>query len=428
MIDLPADATAEDLRATVQSLDTDELQKIAYDWSIWARPEQRMPAGDWRTWLVMAGRGWGKTRTSAEAVRETVHALPPGAGRIAIVAPTSADCRDVLVEGESGILRVFPPSERPVYEPSKRRVTFYNGVQAFCYSAEEPERLRGPQHHAAFCDEVAVYPQPKELFDNLRFGLRLGTNPRIVCTTTPRAGSKLLRDMVVDSGTIVTRGSTFDNRDLPAATLAEFERVYGGTRIGRQELEGELLEEAEGALWRGADIEALRVKTAPELVRVVVAIDPSVTSGPESDEVGIIAAGVGVDGHGYILRDLSGRMSPDEWARRAVTGFDYHDADKIIAESNNGGDLIISVVRTVRANIPIEKVHASRGKITRAEPVAALYEQKKVHHVGGFPELENELTTYDPGVTASPNRMDALVWALSFLMLKPAKVGRVLSL
>jgi predicted phage terminase large subunit-like protein len=409
-------------------MDDREIEALVYDWPLWARPEQRLPAGDWFTWLVMAGRGWGKTRCSAEAVRETVYALPSGA-RIAIVAPTSGDCRDVLVEGESGILRVFPPPQRPRYEPSKRRVTFFNGTMGFLYSAEEPERLRGPQHHAAFCDEIAVYPNPKELFDNLRFGLRLGVSPRIVCTTTPRAGNKMLRAMVDDPGTVVTRGRTSDNRDnLPAAVLAEFERIYGGTRIGRQELDGELLEEAEGALWRGAQIEALRVAAAPDLVRVCVAIDPSVTSGPNSDEVGIIVAGLGADGHGYVLRDLSGRMSPDDWAQRAVAGYDNYKADKIIAEANNGGDLILSVMRTVRQNIPIEKVHAARGKITRAEPVAALYEQGRIHHCGGFKELEQEMTNYVAGESASPNRMDALVWAISYLMLKPAKIGRVMGL
>jgi phage terminase large subunit-like protein len=426
---LPAGATIADVKAAVASMTPAELEAIAYDWSLWARPEQRMPAGDdWRVWLIMAGRGFGKTRTLAESARQLVYTVPAG-GRIALIAPTSSDCRDVIVEGESGILNVFPPRERPVYEPSKRRVTFHNGALGVLYSAEEPERLRGPQHHHALCDEIAVYPEPKALFDNLRFGLRLGANPRIVCCTTPRAGHKTLLEMTADPNTVVTRGSTFANRaNLPASVLAEFERIYGGTRIGRQELEGQLLEEAEGALWRGAQIEALRVRQAPELVRIVVAIDPSVTSGPESDEVGIIAAGLGVDGHGYVLQDGSGRMSPDDWGQRSVVIFDRWDADKIVAESNNGGDLIVSLMRTVRPNVPIEKVHASRGKITRAEPVAALYEQSKAHHVGGFPELEQEMTNYVPGESRSPNRMDALVWAMSYLMLRPARTGRALSL
>lgn len=429
MILLPPDATAEDVRAALDSLSADELSAIVHDWDLWARPEQLPPTGDdWATWLIMAGRGWGKTRTLAETTRRLVNQVGHG-GRIAIIAPTAADTRDVVVEGESGILNVFPARQRPMYEPSKRRVTFHNGSLGVLYSAEEPERLRGPQHHHAVCDEIAVYPQPKELFDNLRFGLRLGTHPRMVCGTTPRAGSKLLIDMCADPNTRVTRGGTFANRDnLPASVLAEFERVYGGTRIGRQELDGELLLEADGALWRGQQIEALRVKTAPELVRVVIALDPSVTSGPDSDELGMIAAGLGVDGHGYVLDDGSGVMAPDVWADRAVTKFDKWAADKIIGEANNGGDLIETVIRTVRRNVPYQKVHASRGKITRAEPIAALYEQGKVHHVGGFAELEGEMTNYVPGASKSPNRMDALVWALSFLMLKPAKVGRVLAL
>src|SRR5262245_31100626 len=342
MLDLlPPGATREDVRRVVYAMSPAELRSVAYDWTLWARPEQLMPAGDeWRSWLIMAGRGFGKTRTGSEAVRKLAGTLPAG-GRIALIGPTAGDCRDVIVEGESGILNVFPPDERPKYEPSKRRVTFRNGALGILYSAEEPERLRGPQHHHAYADEIAVYPDAKLLFDNLRFGLRLGAHPRTICTTTPRAGSKLLMEMVADPATRVTRGSTFANRaNLPASVLAEFNRVYGGTRIGRQELEGELLEEAEGALWRGAAIEALRVRSAPDLVRVVVAIDPSVTAGPDSDEVGIIAAGLGVDGHGYILRDGSGRMSPDDWGQRSVAIFDAFDADKIIGEANNGGDLI----------------------------------------------------------------------------------------
>ena len=331
---LPPDTTADDVRAALASMSARELAAVAYDWSLWARPEQTMPRdADWRVWLIMAGRGFGKSRSGAEAVRELAKRTGRG-GRIALIAPTSADGRDVMVEGESGIMNVCQPNERPMYEPSKRRLTFRNGCQATLFSSEEPERLRGPQFHHAWLDEVAVYPDPKLLWSNLRFALRLGENPRIIATTTPQAGNKVLAELIADPATRVSRGSTFDNRaNLPAAILADFERVYGGTRIGRQELEGELLAEAEGALWRYQQIEALRVRTAPEFVRVVVAIDPSVTSGPDSDEVGIIAAGLGVDGHGYVLRDLSGRMSPDDWAQRAVVAYDSLDADKVIAEA-----------------------------------------------------------------------------------------------
>ena len=758
--DLDPHTTPEDIRAAVADLSDSEVESLLFDWRMWARPEQVWPEGGWLTWLILGGRGAGKTRPGSEAVREV--ARDPSAV-IALIGPTSADVRQVMVEGESGLLAVTPAAERPVYRPSIRELRWPSGARGYTYSAEEPERLRGPQHclvgetlvlmgdgsekpirdvrigdevwtrdsicrvtaagvtkrntevfllhtvagrdiigtsnhpvwtahgfvplagltpgmslscattvlngmamsgtvtgarritavrsdytaqygkrrtgasqtdircitltkirptivskilncsrtlstaaftclrksrqrgepvavgprwqrwrgnawrtsrnllrahvaawdslvphfaplltaqenalkrldlvpslasgacalvaerhttqlsgfsctalksaireqlpiepgsvkcvpscatsasessavsavtrgsavmiapwpsmqsdrvasvrklpicadvydisvaqgheffangilvHNSFAwlDEIGTYPALKELWDLMIPGLRLGVNPRRIATTTPKPLA-FLKDLIARPDTAVSRMRTVDNRaNLPASMIGELERVYGGTRIGRQELEGELLEEAEGALWRGAQIEALRVRTAPELVRVCVAIDPSVTSGPDSDECGILVAGVGVDGHAYVLADRSGRMSPDDWAERAVVAFDAFEADKIIGEANNGGDLITSLMRTKRATIPFEKVHASRGKITRAEPIAALYEQAKVHHVGGFKELETEMTNYVPGVSKSPNRMDALVWALSFLMLKPARMGRALSL
>ena len=423
---LPENATPDDIRAAVAELDDSDVAQLLYDWRMWARPEQLPPAGEWRTWLILGGRGSGKTRPGAEAVREFADSNP--GARIALIGPTASDCRDVMVEGESGLLNIYPPDQRPYYKPSRRLVTFRNGCLGFTYSAEEPDRLRGPQHNYAWLDEIAAYPEPKALWDVMIPGLRLGADPRRIATTTPKP-IRFLHDLLADPATAVSRMRTRDNRaNLPPSLLAELERVYGGTRIGRQELEGELLAEAEGALWQRARIEALRVKAAPELVRIVIPIDPSVTSGPDSDECGIVPVGLGVDGHGYVLADRSGVFSPDEWAQRSVTAFDTLDADKIIAEANNGGDLIASVMRTVRPNIPFEKVHASRGKIARAEPVAALYEQGKVHHVGGFPQLEDEMCNYVPGVSKSPNRMDSLVWGLSFLMLKPVRTGRALSL
>lgn len=427
MISIPAGITADEVRATAASLTEAEAEALIYDWELWARPEQLAPAGDWRNWLILAGRGWGKTRTGAEEVRAIADRDPEA--RIALIGPTAADVRDVMIEGESGILNLYPPADRPHYQSSKRRLTFRNGAQAFSYSAEEPERLRGPQHSAAYCDEIAVYPAVTELWNNLKFGLRLGSDPRVIVTTTPKP-LRFLAELIADAGTVLTRGRTYDNRaNLPPATLAEFERVYGGTRIGRQELDGELLEEAEGALWSRALIERNRVRVAPELVRVVVAIDPSVTAGPDSDECGIIVAGLGADGHGYILSDRSARVDANAWANRAVSAFDAHEADRIVAEVNNGGDLVEKVIRTVCANIPFEAVRASRGKVARAEPVAALYEQGKIHHVGAFRELEEEQVNFVPGaLNKSPNRVDAMVWAMSYLMLKPRREGRVLSI
>ncbi|HET9412876.1 MAG TPA: terminase family protein [Pseudolabrys sp.] len=426
MLALDPTLTAADVRAAALEMSEAEAQALLYDWRMWARPEQVMPEGNWRTWLIKAGRGFGKTRSGAEAVREIVTADPNA--RVALVAPTAADARDVMIEGESGLLNVFPPGERPEYFPSKRRLQFTNGALGFVYSAERADRLRGPQHSGAWLDEIAVYDDIDALWSNLVFGLRLGADPRIIATTTPRP-MKFLRDLIADRGTVVTSGSTFANRaNLPASSLAEFERIYGGTRIGRQELEGELLEEAEGALWSRARIEELRVKSAPELVRIVIPIDPSTTSGPESDECGIVPVGLGVDGHGYVLADRSGRMSPDDWISRAVATYDQLDGDRIICEANNGGDLIESLLRTQRRNISYERVHAARGKLTRAEPVAALFEQGKVHMVGAFPALEDELTNYVAGMSQSPNRLDSMVWGLSYLMLKPKLTGKVFSL
>lgn len=426
MIALPPSATVDDVRALAYALSDEEAHALWYDWPSWARDEQLMPEGDWLTWLVLAGRGFGKTRSLAEAVR-TIVTREPGI-RIAIIGPTAADCRDVIIEGESGIVSVFPGGEKPEYLPSKRLLRFANGSLGFVYSAEEPERLRGPQHHYAVVDELAVYPDAEALWDNLRFGLRLGTRPRVIVTTTPKP-LLFLKKLMADASTVVTRGSTFDNSaNLPAPVLDYFRRVYGGTRIGQQELMGVVLDEAEGALWHRSRIEALRVQEAPELVRIVVAIDPSTTSGENSDECGIIAAGIGADGHGYVLADRSCRLPPDQWAARAISLYDHLEADKVIAESNAGGDMIESVLRTIRRSIPYEKIHASRGKVVRAEPIAALYEQGRVHHIGDLSALEDEMVNFVPGaLSKSPNRADALVWALTFLMVKPPpKVGRML--
>jgi phage terminase large subunit-like protein len=425
-LDFPPDMTVEDIRSAVAGMSVEECEQTLYDWrGIWARSSQVLPAGDWRTWLIMGGRGSGKTRPGAEAVREIVGRDPQAV--IALIGPTAADVRKVMIEGESGLLSVFPPHQRPVYKPSIREVRFHNGALGLTYSAEEPERLRGPQHSFAWLDEIAAYPELKELWDLMVPGLRLGRDPRRIATTTPKP-LRFLHTLIADPWTRTSRMSTWENRlNLPDSTLDELTRVYAGTRIGRQELEGELLDEAEGALWNRARIENLRVDKAPELVRIVIAIDPATTSGADADECGIVAAGVGVDGHGYVLADRTCRLPPDQWADRAVSLFDLLNADRIVAEVNNGGDLVESVIRTVRASIPYTKVHASKGKIARAEPIAALYEQSKVHHVGAkFAELEDEMVNFVPGMTKSPNRADALVWALTNLMLKPAREGRAI--
>lgn len=402
---------------------TTQADREQYDWrGRWARPDQLPPDGDWRVWLLLAGRGYGKTRTGAEWAREQVE--HHGRRRLALVAPTAADARDVMVEGESGILAIAPPWNRPLYEPSKRRLTWPNGAVATTYSADEPDRLRGPQHDAAWCDELAAWKYP-EAWDMLMFGLRLGSDPRAVVTTTPKP-VRIIRELLAAPTTVVTRGSTFDNAaNLAPAFLAQIVAKYEGTRLGRQELLAELLDDVPGALWQRGQLDTLRRKAAPDMARIVVAIDPAMTSGEDADETGIVVAGKGVDGHGYVLADLTCRLSPDGWARRAIEAARRYQADRIVAEVNNGGEMVEHTLRTVERSIPYKAVHASRGKRVRAEPVAALYEQGRVHHVGGFPELEDQMCTFVPDTfDGSPDRVDALVWALSELMLREGG-GRV---
>jgi phage terminase large subunit-like protein len=380
-------------------------------WELVARREQIAPRGDWSIWLVKAGRGWGKTRVGAEWVRSMAQ---PGA-RIALVGPTAADVRDVMIEGESGLLSVCEPWNRPVYEPSKRRVTWANGAMATAYSAEEPDRLRGPQHTHAWTDEVAAWPRP-EAWDMLMMGLRLGEHPQVVATTTPR-NVPIMRAIQSSPGLIVTRGRTLDNAgNLAPSFLTGLMARYEGTRLGRQELEGEDLDDNPDALWQREGLDHRRVREAPGLARVVVAIDPAATSKDSSDETGIVVAALGTDGRGYVLADRSGRFKPDAWARRAVEAYHEFSADRIVAEGNQGGEMVEHVLGTVEKGLPIRIVHATRGKVTRAEPIAALYEQGRVSHVGSLPQLEDQLCTWTPGA-GSPDRLDALVWALTELML-----------
>lgn len=402
----------------IDCLNAAQHGQVLDDWQFWARPNQLPPKGDWRVWLLLAGRGFGKTRSGAEFVRARVEA--GSAVRVALVGPTAADVRDVMIEGESGLLAVARDDFRPCYEPSKRRLTWPNGAVALAFSADEPERLRGPQHDLAWCDELAAW-RYAAAWDNLLLGLRLGNDPRAVVTTTPKP-NKLVRDLLVSPGAVVTRGSTFDNAaHLAPAFLDSVVRRYRGTRLGRQELEAELLEDLPGALWSRDAIEAARVAAAPDLARIVVAVDPAVSSGEAADETGIVVAGLAHDGQVYVLDDLSGRMSPRAWALKAVAAYKNFAADRIVAEINNGGDMVEATLRSVQSDAPFRALRASRGKAVRAEPVAALYEQGRVHHVGGFAALEDQLCAFTADFDraasgTSPDRLDALVWAVTDLI------------
>lgn len=376
--------------------------------------------------MVLAGRGWGKTRTGAEWVRDRAMSAPDQ--RIALVARTAADARDVMVEGESGIINICPPWEVPTYNPSIRRVTWPNGSIATTYSADEPNNLRGPQHHHAWCDELAAW-RYTDAWDQLQFGLRLGNKPKTLVTTTPRP-TDLIRSLAKDKRTALVNGYTMENEgNLPEAFLAKVLDEYEGTRLGEQELYGRILDDIEGALWKASMIKRIADENLPQFERVVVAVDPAVTNNKNSDETGIVCAAMGIDNNYYVLGDYSIKASADTWARRSISVYDEHDADKIIGEVNNGGDLVESLIRTVRPNVNYRSVRASRGKIARGEPVSALYEQGKVFHVGVFKELEEQMTGYVPGVSRkSPDRMDALVWALSELALKKTSVITEISL
>ena len=336
-----------------------------------------------------------------------------------MVGETTADARDVMVEGDSGLLKVSPPWNRPRYEPSKRKLTWPNGAVAQTFSADDPEQLRGPQFDAAWADEIAKWRYVAS-WDNLMLGLRLGAAPKCVATTTPRPRAWLVR-LIEDAGTVVTTGATAENAaNLAPAFLDQIMRTYGGSRLARQEIDGEMLMDTPGALWRRSDIDRNRITPAatPVLIRVVVAIDPAVSTGVNSDETGVIVAGLDGDGVGYVLEDLSGRYSPDSWARRAIAAYRRREADTLVAEVNQGGDLVVQTLRTVDPSVPVRAVRASRGKRGRAEPIAALYEQGRVRHAGALPDLEDQMCAYTgaPG-DASPDRLDALVWALSDLML-----------
>lgn len=402
----------------LSELPDDEAALLEFYWPFWARPAQVAPPGNWRTWLILAGRGFGKTRTGAEWVRESVKNY----SLVNCIAPTADDARDVMIEGESGILAICAPDERPTYRASMRRLEWPNGARTLIFTADEPERLRGKQHMRLWADELAAWRYP-EAWDQAMFGLRLGNSPRAVVTTTPKP-IEIIRRLVSDPNTYVTRGSTYDNRgNLAPAFFEQIIRRYEGTRIGRQELNAEILEDIEGALWTHAMIDSTRVAEHPDLVRIGVGVDPSGGATEGHDEQGIVVVGLGIDGDGYVLADYSCRLSPDGWGRRAVQAFQEHQADVIFVEKNFGGDMAISTIeqaaRAMGTVVPIQPVTASRGKIVRAEPVAAMYEQGRVHHVGTFNELEDQMCLYVPGLSSmSPDRMDALVWVATEVLLQ----------
>ena len=408
---------------------------IRYAWELWARPSQRPPAALsdgslWRIWLILAGRGFGKTRTGAETVIERVR---EGRARyIALASGDPADVRDVMVEGPAGILARSPPWFRPTYEPSKRRLTWPNGAVAMAFSGENPEQARGPQHDFLWADELCAWSKAQELWDNLELGLRLngpkGDPPQGLVTTTPKP-TKTLKTIMAAPDTVITRGSTFENKaNLSAAALRALERKYKGSRLGRQELFAEVLEDVDGALWTLAILDRCRVSEPPaDLVRVVVAVDPAVTSGADSDETGIVVVGVDVFQHAYVLADRSCRLGPKGWARRVIEAYEEFRADCVVAEVNNGGELVASNIQVVDPRVPVKMVHAKRGKRTRAEPVSTLYELDdgpRVHHVGVFEVLEAQMTQWT-GLAGdvSPDRMDAFVYAVTELLLEGSDVG-----
>lgn len=404
----------------LSSLSDDELVVLAYDWAFYARENQLPPETEWSVWLILAGRGFGKTRTGAEWTKEKVESGE--CGRLALIAPTSGDARDVMIEGESGILATASPWFKPVYEPSKRRLTWPNGAVAFSYSAEEPERLRGPQHDGGWLDEMCAWKYLVETWDMYQFGLRLGENPQSLISTTPKP-TKFLKNLMQEKDTEITKGSTYDNLDNLAPTFRK--RVidkYEGTRLGRQELNAEVLDDNPDALWTSDDIELHRISfdDCPDLIRLCVAVDPAGSTKKKSDETGIIIAGCAMVGdqlHGYVLEDATVKAKPLKWGRVIDAEYRAYEADRVVGESNYGGDMVESTIRSVNKDISYESVHASRGKAVRAEPVSSLYEQGRIHHVGVFGKLEDEMTDWNPldPSAPSPNRVDALVWAIFWL-------------
>ena len=417
------------MRTSLNELSDAEIRDIYFDWRVWARDDQLPPRdfNDWRVWLLLGGRGAGKTRAGAEWVRAQALGLWDGnrcrARRIALIGETLADVRRVMIEGASGLLNVHSNDERPAFEASNGRIVWPNGSVAHVFSSETPDSLRGPQFEFAWCDEIAKWREPDQVWDMLQFALRLGTVPRVCVTTTPRP-LPFLKALIADPATVTNRASTHDNAgNLAPGFVVEMERRYEGSVLGRQELLGEIVEGEQGALWRRDWIESSRAGLAPDLRRIVVAVDPPVTATKNSDACGIVVAGEAEDGRVFVLADLTleGR-EPHVWARAAVAAYHEFKADHIVAETNQGGDLVVAILKQMDDNVPVQKVTATRGKWLRAEPVAALYAEGRVAHVGRLEKLEAQMMAFAGDGRAggrSPDRLDALVWAVTDLKLTP---------
>lgn len=396
----------------------EDMKALEYSWDFWARPNQMEPSGEWSTWLVMSGRGFGKTRTGAEFVIKRARHGPYYP--IALVGQTKADVRDTMVEiFESSIMKISPPWFTPKLETSKRRLTWPNGMHAVMYSGDEPDQLRGPQHGAVWMDELAKFKYPLETWSNASLGLRLGPRPQAVITTTPRP-IPIIKELIADPAVIVTTGSTYENiGNLPATFIRTILARYENTRLGAQEIYGNVIGDVDGALWNRNLFEETRVIRIPEIYRIVISVDPNTGGlGGGTGETGIIVAGLGADQHCYVLEDCTvATNNPDKWAKQVIAAYNRYGADRVVAEANQGGEMVRSTLRTFDPNLPVTLIFASKGKYTRAEPISGLYSQGRIHHLGMFPDLEDQCCSWIPG-EVSPDRLDALVWCVTEIMIR----------
>lgn len=412
-------------RRTVQSLTNKEKIQLLHSWPFWARPKQMAPMWRWFVWMILAGRGFGKTFTAGQYVRQQVERRK--VQRIALVGPTVADVRDVMIEGESGLLSIFPPDKRPEYIPSKRLIKFHTGAQARTYTAEEPDQLRGPQHDLAWCDEPAAFRYLDPVWKLLIPGLRLGSDPRVILTTTPRP-LPLFHKLLDNRKTAYTTGTTYENAvNLPDITIEQIEAIYKGTDLGEQEINGKLLGQSPGALWHQAWIDKARVTRIPcDVKKKILVIDPSSSDNPEACEVGMMVLYLGVDGNVYVVEDLSCHEMPSDWVTRAARARNKHGAHSIVYESNHGGGFIVNLFKLIAPTEMkyLRAVHASEDKASRAQPVSALTQGGHVRMVGKFPVLESQLTTWIPGKGKSPDRLDALVHGVTDLAVTPISTAK----